>query len=58
MLNNFASLLAVENLNRVRWHDKTINVVLSKHSSVKMPKDGSEVSDSYCMLFCLLLNLS
>ena len=34
---------AVENLNRVRWHDKTMNILISKHSSVKMPKDSSEV---------------
>lgn len=34
---------AVENLNRVRWNDKTMSVMMSKHSSVKMPKDTEEV---------------
>ncbi|KAL3995259.1 hnRNP-L/PTB/hephaestus splicing factor family protein [Acanthocheilonema viteae] len=32
--------LAIQHLDKVRWHDKQIRVATSKHSNVQMPKEG------------------
>ncbi|VDM91324.1 unnamed protein product, partial [Litomosoides sigmodontis] len=32
--------LAIQHLDKVRWHDKQIRVAASKHSNVQMPKEG------------------
>ncbi|CAG9537402.1 unnamed protein product [Cercopithifilaria johnstoni] len=32
--------LAIQHLDKVRWHDKQIRVAISKHSNVQMPKEG------------------
>uniref|UniRef100_A0A914VKZ1 RRM domain-containing protein n=1 Tax=Plectus sambesii TaxID=2011161 RepID=A0A914VKZ1_9BILA len=32
--------LAIQHLDKVRWHDKQIRVAASKHNNVQMPKEG------------------
>ncbi|KAH7720861.1 polypyrimidine tract-binding protein 1 [Aphelenchoides avenae] len=32
--------LAIQHLDKVRWHDKVIRVTTSKHTNVQMPKEG------------------
>ncbi|VDK70561.1 unnamed protein product, partial [Onchocerca ochengi] len=32
--------LAIQHLDKIRWHDKQIRVATSKHSNVQMPKEG------------------
>ncbi|VDN05245.1 unnamed protein product [Thelazia callipaeda] len=32
--------LAIQHLDKVRWHDKNIRVATSRHSTVQMPKEG------------------
>lgn len=32
--------LAIQHLDKARWHDRLIRVTASRHTSVQMPKEG------------------